>query len=111
MPEGGSMYASIRKYKVRTGTLDDLIPRVKAELAPILEKMPGFVAYYTVDSHDGFVTALTIAENRETAEALTRSSVEWAKKNLGNALSDPDITIGEVAVALAPQQVRAAGGR
>jgi heme-degrading monooxygenase HmoA len=97
------MVGSIRKYRVRQGDAGDLSARVRQGLVPLLEKAPGFLGYYVLDSNDGFVTSVTICDSRADAEAITNIALDWVKRNLPDMLTDPVVTIGELTISLTRQ--------
>ena len=43
------MFTSIRKYKVRHGSAEELARRVRESFVPLLRQMPGFQSYYLLD--------------------------------------------------------------
>jgi hypothetical protein len=49
------MYASIRRYKMDPGSVDELMRRVNEGFVPIISKGPGFLAYYAVNAGGGVV--------------------------------------------------------
>ena len=51
------MYGSIRRYRVRSGPVSKIIDTVKKGLLPLLEKTPGFVAYYVINGEKIFATS------------------------------------------------------
>ena len=40
------MFASVRKYKVRRGSVEGLARRVQADFVPLVRQMEGFQSYY-----------------------------------------------------------------
>jgi len=43
------MFASVRKYKVRRGSVDHLAQRVQDGFVPLVRQMEGFQSYYLLD--------------------------------------------------------------
>ena len=43
------MFTSIRKYKVRRGSAEELARRVKEGFVPLIRQMQGFRSYYLLD--------------------------------------------------------------
>lgn len=93
------MHGSIRRYRVKSNNVDEVINRVRSGLLPLLEKTPGFVAYYTMGPHDGKVTSFTICDNQAAVEQVNRIAVDWVKRTLPDDLSDPEIIAGELTIA------------
>lgn len=97
------MFGCIRKYRVRQGDVKEISARVKQGLVPLLEKTSGFQGYHVINTNDGFVTSVTICDSRAAAETLNRTAIDWVTRNLPNALSDPEVTIGELTISLVHQ--------
>jgi hypothetical protein len=97
------MYGSIRRYRIRSGNVDEIVEKVKAGLLPVLEKTPGFVAYYILNAESNRATSFTIGENREALEQMNRIALDWVKSNLADRLSEPEVLTGPVPVALIHQ--------
>ncbi len=45
-----AMYASIRRYVVHPGSIDEIARQVNKGFLPIIRDIPGFVVYYVVDA-------------------------------------------------------------
>ncbi len=93
------MYGSIRRYRVNSNNVDEVMNRVKSGLLPLLEKTPGFVGYYTLGPNDGKVTSFTICETQVAIEQATRTALDWVKRNLPNELSEPEVINGELTIS------------
>ncbi len=76
------MYAVIRQYRVDPDRSEELIQLVEEQLVPLVEKVPGFVAYYLVDTGEGTLASMSICENRSGQEECFRLAEEWVKENL-----------------------------
>lgn len=93
------MYASIRRYKMDPGSVDELMRRVNEGFVPIVSKAPGFMAYYTVNGGGGIVASISVFETQAGAEESNRMAASWVKENLASLLpTPPEITAGEVGV-------------
>ena len=44
------MYASLRTYRIGSGTVDAVMRRVERDFAGALSQEPGFVAYHAIDT-------------------------------------------------------------
>ncbi len=42
------MYGTVRRYRVRLGTVPQAVKYVRGNLLPLLRQIPGFTAYYIV---------------------------------------------------------------
>jgi hypothetical protein len=83
------MYASVRKYGVDAGHVDEFMHRVDETFAPRLEQMPGFVAYQAIDagvdrSGEGTVFTVTICRNRDGADRSAEIATEFVRDELGD---------------------------
>jgi hypothetical protein len=92
------MHVAIRRYQLaESASVDEAEQPVKDEFIPIIKDMPGFLAYYWLDSGDGTITAVSIFEDRERAEEANSKAVDWTKETLASmAPNPPEIIAGEV---------------
>jgi hypothetical protein len=90
------MYATVRRYE---GVTD---PREAARLVeegfvPIISEVPGFVAYYWVDSGDGVMVSTSVFQDQSGAEESTRRAADYVQQNMAPLLPNPpQVTAGEV---------------
>jgi hypothetical protein len=99
------VYASIRRYRLRTGSMEDLMDRVDAGFAEEISMQPGFCSYEAIDCGDGEVTTISVFRDGEEAEASRELAQRWTEKNLAGFEFDRlSPAAGEVMVS------RAAGG-
>ncbi|MCL4298638.1 MAG: hypothetical protein KJ077_23070 [Anaerolineae bacterium] len=93
------MYASIRRYQMEPGSVDELMRRVNEGFVPIISQAPGFMAYYAVNGGGGVVASISVFESQAGAEESNRLAADWVKQNLAVLLpTPPEITAGEVGV-------------
>jgi excisionase family DNA binding protein len=85
--EAQGMYATIRQYRVDPNLSEELIQLVEEKLAPRIEELPGFVAYYLVNTGDGTLASMCIFEDRARMEEANRVAREWVKENLETLLA------------------------
>ncbi len=97
------MYGSFRRYRIRSGNAADIIEKVEAGLAPLLEKTPGFVGYYVLNAESNRVTSFSIGESREAVGEMNRVALEWVNQNLPDRLSEPEVIAGPLPIALTHQ--------
>jgi excisionase family DNA binding protein len=76
------MYAAIRQYRVDPDRSEELIRLVEEKLVPLVEKVPGFVTYYLVDTSEGTIASITICEGRSGVDECFRLADEWGRENL-----------------------------
>ena len=93
------MYAAVRHYASAQGLVEGIVAN-EGEIRALLQDIPGFRAYYIVDTGGGSATSVSVYEDRAGAEASTAAARGWVAANLpGIAGSPPQVGEGEVAVA------------
>ncbi len=93
------MYASIRRYVVHPGSIDEIARQVNKSFLPIIRDLPGFVAYYVVDAGHGIGISFSIFEDQAGAERSAAAAREYVKENLASLFPNPpEIMDGEVLV-------------
>lgn len=90
------MFATIRRYQGKKGTIDEAGQRVQHELVPVLTSQPGFVSYTAVHTGNDAVTSVSVFRTREAAEAANRVAAEWVKQNLADHVGAPEVSWGDV---------------
>ncbi|WP_230689961.1 hypothetical protein [Catellatospora paridis] len=64
---------------------------------PIINAVPGIVAYYWVDAGNGVMVSTSVFESRDGAEESNKKAADWVIENLASLLPNPpQITAGEV---------------
>ncbi len=100
------MFAAIRTYGVTD--IDELSELVKDGFLPIVESVPGFVAYYVVDAGDGMASSITICEDRTGVDESTSRASEWVEENALEFIeSGPAVVIGAVTAETAATRLAA----
>jgi hypothetical protein len=96
------MFASIRRYRLRGGRLDELARRVDEGFAEQIGEQPGFVSYEFIDCGDGEIVTLSVFGDADGAEASREFAQRWTDENLaGFAFSRIEALRGEVVVSRA----------
>ena len=93
------MHATIRSYHgVDEKRTAELTAKVNETLVPKLSEMPGFAAYYLIDSGGGIVTSFSLFETREQGEESTKLVTRWIRdEKFDSAMpNEPKITSGKV---------------
>ena len=54
------MFASIRRYRLQRGSMDDLLHLVDTDFAETIAEVDGFVAYEVIDLGDGELMTLSV---------------------------------------------------
>jgi hypothetical protein len=100
------MYASIRRYGLEPGKMDDLLHRVDTEFAEEISAMDGFVAYEVLDCGNDELMTISMFQDRQGAEASVQAAAVWIRDNLPDIRIDrTDARTGEVAVSRAREAV------
>jgi hypothetical protein len=91
-----AMHATVRRYEGVTDPAE-AARRVSESFVPLIEQMPGLVAYHFVDAGGGLMISTTVFEDREGAEESNRRAASWAQENLRDLFPQPpQISVGEV---------------
>jgi hypothetical protein len=99
------LYGAIRRYRIRTGSVNEIVESVKTGLVPLLEKMPGFTGYYIINGESNVATSFTVGESHEQVAEMNRVAIKWVTENLPDRLGAPEVIAGPVPVALTHQHV------
>jgi hypothetical protein len=76
------MFASIRRYRMHKGSMDELASRVDAGFAEEICAQPGFVSYEFVDCDDGEVMTISIFREAGGASGSRDLAQRWTDENL-----------------------------
>ena len=76
------MYAAIREYSVKPKFMNEVMQRIQGEFLHIINREPGFTAYYAVRVGNSGVVTISVFETQAGAEGSTPLALEWVKKNL-----------------------------
>src|SRR3954451_12011040 len=71
------MYASLRTYRIGSGSVDAVMRRVDRDFAEALSQEPGFVAYHAIDTGNDMVMTISLFHDREQAEASNELAALW----------------------------------
>src|SRR3954447_14520999 len=82
------LYASLRTYRIGSGSVDGVMRRVDRDFAEALSQEPGFVAYHAIDSGNDMVMTIGLFHNRDQAEASNELAAQW----VADELSDFNVT-------------------
>jgi hypothetical protein len=93
--EKTAMYASIRRYKTESAA--EITRLVSEDFVPRIKKLPGFVAYYGIDTGEGVWASVSVFETKAGAEESNGLAAAFVKENnMTKMLSSAEITAGEV---------------
>jgi hypothetical protein len=90
------MYAAVRRYEGVTdpGEAGRLVGE---SFVPLLEHVPGFIAYYWLDVGDGVMASMSVYEDQAGADESVRIAHGWVAENAATLLPNaPDVIEGDV---------------
>lgn len=76
------MFASIRRYRLIQGSLDELRRRVAEGFADQISAQPWFRSYQFMDCGDGIVMTISMFSEAHEAEASRELAQRWTEQNL-----------------------------
>jgi hypothetical protein len=89
------MFSVSRTYGVTD--IDEFSEVLKEGFLPIVESVPGFVAYYVIDAGEGMATSITICEDRTGVDESTSREAAWVEENALDFIeSGPAVVTGGV---------------
>jgi hypothetical protein len=96
------MFASIRRYRLRQGPIEELGRRVDGGFAEEIRRQPGFVSYEFIDCGEGEVITLSIFREADEAEASRDLAQRWTEESLSDfEFSRIEALRGEILVSRA----------
>lgn len=94
------MQAIIRTY---TGipNLGKRFAQRRNEIEKVIQKVPGYIGYYLVDTPDGAV-AITLCRDKQGIDEYQKLALQWQKENMPEVTNrPPQVIIGEVVIDMA----------
>jgi heme-degrading monooxygenase HmoA len=102
------MFASIRRYRLVRGSMEELMRRVDASFADDLSAQPGFVSYEFMDCGDGEVMTVSVFREARGADASRELAARWTQENLESfEFTRLESLRGEIMVSRAAQDMLA----
>jgi hypothetical protein len=97
---GRDMFASIRKYKVRRGAVEELARRVQEGFVPLMREVQGFESYYLLDGGPDVLITISIFDSADAALASNATAADWVRNNvLEFTRGMPEVMVGNALVA------------
>jgi heme-degrading monooxygenase HmoA len=94
------MFASIRKYKVKRGSAEDLAKRVQDDFVPLMRQIEGFRSYYLLDGGPDVLITISIFDSADAAFASNETAANWVRHNvLEFTRGMPEVMVGNALVA------------
>jgi hypothetical protein len=97
------MFASIRRYRLDAGSMDDLLHLIDTDFAESISEVDGFVAYEVLACEGEEVVTLSVFRDEEAAAASDEMAAEWVSRTLAAQfdITRMDTIHGDVAVSRA----------
>ncbi len=96
------MFTSIRRYRLTSGSMDELARRVDEGFAEQVAGQPGFISYEFLDCGEGEIMTVSIFREPQEAEASRDLALRWTEENLQDFDFDRVETLhGEILVSRA----------
>src|SRR4051794_30272790 len=76
------MFASIRRYNLARGSMDELMRRVDESFAEQIAAQEGFVCYDAIELDDGELVTISMFEDPRQAEASRDLAQRWTETEL-----------------------------
>lgn len=101
------MFASVRRYRLESGSIDDLLHLVDTDFAETVQEMDGFLEYQVVECGTGEIVTITTFRDRRSAEASMEMSADWIRDTLTRQfdLKRFEAFVGEVVISRARDEV------
>ncbi|GAA4634704.1 hypothetical protein GCM10023196_077260 [Actinoallomurus vinaceus] len=90
------MYAAVRRYEGVTDPTQ--AGRLVSEgFVPLMQKIPGFVAYYWADAGNGVMFSTSVFEDQAGAEESVSRATDFVRDELASLMPNPpQVMAGEV---------------
>jgi hypothetical protein len=103
---GPQEFASIRRYRLRSGSIDELMHIVDQTFAEQICDLPGFVAYHALDAGQGEILSISVFDDQSQAEESDDLALAFVREELGGFdLERTEVIGGRVMVSRARAKV------
>jgi hypothetical protein len=100
------MFASIRRYRLAQGSMDELMHRIDGGFAEQIAAQEGFVSYHAIELDDGELVTVSMFEEPRQAEASRDLAQRWTQTELPDMdLQGLETLRSEVDVSRASQKM------
>jgi hypothetical protein len=91
------MFAAIRQGKIKPGSVEEIMKRVKEGALPLLRSIKGFQTYDWVLAEDNSVSIITMFATSSAAEESQQLLLPWIREHLSPFLETmPNAMTGRV---------------
>ena len=95
-------FASVRRYRLRTGSIPELMHIVDGLFAGEIEAMDGFEAYHAMDCGGGEIVSVSLFRDQASAEESDERALAFVARELGGFdIERTEVIGGEVVVSRA----------
>ena len=101
------MFSSVRRYRLESGSIDDLLHLVDSDFAETVQEMNGFLEYQVLECGNGEIITISTFRDRRTAEASMEVAADWVRDTLAAQFDFVRLEgfVGEVAISRAREEV------
>ena len=101
------MFASVRRYRLQSGSIDELLHLVDTDFAESVQEMDGFLEYQVLECGNGEIITITTFKDRRSAEESMGMAADWVHDTLARKfdLARLEGFVGEVAISRASEDV------
>ena len=91
------MHGTVRRYRVRLGTVPQAVNYVRGNLLPLLRQIPGFTAYYLFNAENNTLASVMIYQTADGASAANHIASRWFRSDWPSfQLLPPEMAVAEV---------------
>jgi len=101
------VFSSVRRYRLLSGSIDDLLHLVDSDFAESVQEMDGFVEYQVLECGNGELVTITTFRDRKSAAASAEIAADWIRDTLARRfeLERLEAFVGEIAISRAADEV------
>lgn len=96
------MFITVRRFRLKDADIQDVIRRVRAEIVPTFQKIPGFKSYKIVDFRDGTFGSISVYETEQASNQANRVALEAAGVSMSDVLEFTSIQVWRTLYEAAP---------
>jgi len=105
-PSAAGKFASVRRYRLRTGSVADLLDIVDEVFADHVQGLEGFEAYHALDCGRGEILAISLFRDQSSAEESDERALRFVSEYLqAFDIERTEVIGGEVLVSRAVAQL------
>jgi hypothetical protein len=91
------MHGTVRRYRVRLGTIPQAVKYVRGNLLPLLRQIPGFTAFYLFNAENNTLASVMVYQTADGAEAANHLAASWFRSDWPSfQLMPPEMAVAEI---------------